>query len=99
MERIEEEKEVVQLMISLYCKKYEGNKELCPNCLELMSYACQRLEHCRYSNAKPTCRKCSIHCYRPDMEQRIKDIMRWSGPRMIFSHPIFTLKHLLRELR
>lgn len=47
---------------------------------------------------KPTCKKCSIHCYRPDMKERIKRVMRWAGPRMMFYHPVAAVKHLLREM-
>ncbi len=97
--RIEEEKTVVRLMIRLYCRKHEGNKTLCPKCEELMFYANGRLDRCHYGSKKPTCRKCPIHCYRPEMKERIKIVMRWAGPRMILYHPVAAIKHLLRELR
>jgi hypothetical protein len=29
--------------------------------------------------------------------QKIKEVMRFAGPRMIWYHPIWTLKHLWRE--
>lgn len=96
--RIEEEKRVVEQMIRLYCRKNEGYAELCPSCQELLEYAHGRLDHCRYGAKKPTCKKCPIHCYRPEMKERIKMIMRWAGPRMIFYHPLSALKHLIREI-
>lgn len=96
--RIEEEKKVVEQMIFLYCRKKEGNASLCPACQELLIYAKDRLNHCKFGNDKPTCKKCPVHCYRPDMKKRIKMVMRWSGPRMLFYHPISAVKHLLREL-
>ena len=34
--RIEEEKTVVEQMIRLYCRKHEGNVELCPRCREVL---------------------------------------------------------------
>ena len=37
--RIEEEKNVVEQMIRLYCRKSEGHGELCPSCRELLDYA------------------------------------------------------------
>ena len=96
--RIEEEKAVVEQMIRLYCRKKEGNAELCPICQELLDYAFKRLDRCRYGAEKPTCKKCPIHCYRPDMKERIKEVMRWSGPRMILYHPTAAILHLIREL-
>lgn len=96
--RIEEEKTVVEQMINLYCRKKEGNASLCPSCNELLEYARQRLDRCKFGNRKTTCKKCPVHCYRPDMRERIKAIMRWSGPRMLFYHPVSAVKHLVREL-
>lgn len=96
--RIAEEKAVVEQMIRLYCRKKEGNDALCVSCRELLSYAHSRLDRCRFGAQKPTCRKCPIHCYRPDMKDRIRAVMRWSGPRMLLYHPMAAIKHLWREL-
>ncbi len=96
--RIAEEQRVIRQMIQLYCRKKEGHTTLCDSCRELLEYATRRLEHCRYGARKPTCRKCPIHCYRPDMQARIQAVMRWAGPRMLFHHPLAAVKHLLREL-
>lgn len=98
MQRINEEKLVVELMISLYCQKKEKNAELCAQCKELLNYAHNRLSCCKYKNNKPTCKKCPIHCYKPEMKNRIKQVMTWAGPRMLFYHPLIALKHLLREI-
>lgn len=96
--RIAEEQQVIRQMIQLYCRQKEGNETLCDSCRELLEYATRRLDRCHYGAAKPTCRKCPIHCYRPDMKARIQTVMRWAGPRMLFHHPLAALKHLLREL-
>lgn len=96
MQRIEEEKRVIEQMIRLYCKKKEGNYKLCTQCQELLSYAHLRLSRCKFADKKPTCQKCPIHCYRPDMRLRIKEVMAWAGPRMILYHPIIAIKHIFR---
>ena len=72
---------------------------LCPECAALLDYALRRLDSCRFGDGKPSCRKCPVHCYRADMRERIRTVMRWAGPRMIFRHPIAATRHLLRELR
>ena len=72
---------------------------LCPECAALLDYAVRRLDSCRFGNGKPSCRKCQVHCYRADMRERIRKVMRWAGPRMIFHHPLAATRHLLRELR
>ena len=98
MKRIKEEQRVVEQMIRLYCRKKEGNNELCPGCQELLQYATERLERCRFGEDKPTCKKCPIHCYRPLMKRRMCEVMRWAGPRMIWYHPVAAIKHVIREL-
>ena len=74
-------------------------RPLCPECAALLDYALLRLDSCRFGNDKPSCRKCPVHCYRADMRERIRTVMRWAGPRMIFHHPMAATRHLLRELR
>lgn len=98
MNRIKEEQRVVEQMIRLYCRKKEGNKELCPECKELLQYATARLERCKFGENKPTCKKCPIHCYRPQMKERMCRVMRWAGPRMILHHPFAAIRHVMREL-
>lgn len=76
-----------------------ATRPLCPECAALLDYALRRLDSCRFGNGKPSCRKCPVHCYRADMRERIRTVMRWAGPRMIFHHPLAATRHLLRELR
>lgn len=76
-----------------------NTRPLCPECSALLDYALRRLDSCRFGNGKPSCRKCPVHCYRADMRERIRTVMRWAGPRMIFHHPLAATRHLLRELR
>ena len=97
MDRIESEKKTVGMMVRLYCRRYEGNKELCQGCSQLLSYAEARLDRCKFGNEKPTCKKCPIHCYKPDMREKMRTVMRWAGPRMMIYHPIEAIKHLIRE--
>ena len=97
MDRIESEKKTVGMMVRLYCRRYEGNKKLCQDCSQMLSYAKARLDRCKFGNEKPTCKKCPIHCYKPDMREKMRTVMRWAGPRMMLYHPIEAIKHLIRE--
>ncbi|MBR5813546.1 MAG: nitrous oxide-stimulated promoter family protein, partial [Bacteroidaceae bacterium] len=56
-----------------------------------------RLEHCKFGNGKSTCQKCPVHCYKPQMRERMRAVMRWSGPRMLLYYPIDAIKHLIRN--
>lgn len=98
--KIEEEKRIVSIMIETYCiKKHASKDTLCSDCQALLQYAHERLDKCAFGEQKPSCGKCDIHCYKPDMRKRIVSVMRFSGPRMLFSHPILTLKHLTSVLK
>lgn len=89
------EKETVSLMISLYCRKKHGHRELCPECAALDAYARQRSDKCPFMQTKTFCSNCKVHCYRPEMRQKIQQVMRYSGPRMIFYHPIMAVHHVI----
>ena len=97
MSRIEKEKQTVEQMIRLYCRKKEGNGTLCPQCRELLEYAQTRLSRCPFGDGKSTCRICTVHCYKPEMRERMRVVMRWAGPRMLFYHPVAAIRHLWQE--
>lgn len=96
--RIEQEKQTVERMVRLYCRKKEGNKQLCPRCEELLGYARIRLSRCPFGENKSTCRQCSIHCYKPEMKERMREVMRYAGPRMLLYHPVAALRHLWQDI-
>ncbi len=94
--RLEREKMTVRKMIRLYCKgHHDSDRELCSECQELEQYAMNRLVHCKFGGGKPTCGKCPVHCYKPQMRKRIREIMHYSGPKMIYVHPIAAIRHLI----
>ena len=91
----EREKETVSLMISIYCRKKHGSKTLCPDCAALDTYARQRSDKCPFMETKTFCSNCKVHCYKPDMREKIREVMRFSGPRMIFRHPVMAIRHVI----
>ena len=95
----EREKELVSQMIALYCRRKHGGKALCPDCAALDSYARQRSDKCPFMETKTFCSNCRVHCYRPEMRERIRAVMRFSGPRMIFHHPVIALRHVIETRR
>ena len=99
--RIEREKRTVTAMIELYChdRHAAAQGELCQQCADLHAYAMQRLDRCPFQEGKTTCAKCAIHCYRPDRKEQIRTIMRYAGPRMMRSHPLLALRHLLKKFK
>lgn len=76
------------------CQVGHGGPGLCGECRELLEYSLARLEHCKFGNTKTKCHKCPVHCYRPDMREKIRTVMRFSGPRMLLYHPLEALRYL-----
>lgn len=104
----EKEKKLIPLMIKKYCKgrhkvdrKAQGvaSDEVCSECRELTDYALFRLEKCPFKANKEFCSFCKIHCYKPEMRDRIKAVMKYSGARMLFSHPVFAISHVVRMIK
>ncbi|PKG56754.1 nitrous oxide-stimulated promoter family protein [Shewanella sp. Choline-02u-19] len=86
-------------MVEIYCKAHHegGNAGLCQDCQDFTEYAHTRLDRCPYGQDKPTCNKCPVHCYKPHMKAKAREIMVYAGPRMLLPHPIMAIRHLLSE--
>lgn len=91
------EKRVVSEMIALYCRKNHGTKGLCSDCAALDDYARQRSDHCPFMETKTFCSNCTVHCYKPEMREKIRKVMRFSGPRMLMYHPIMAVRHVIES--
>ena len=98
--RMKRERETLEAMIRLHCTNRHGQRgSLCRECAELQAYAQARLRKCPFQEGKPTCAKCPVHCYQPGMRERIRGVMRYAGPRMLYRHPVLALFHYLDGLR
>ncbi|MBQ7957525.1 MAG: nitrous oxide-stimulated promoter family protein [Clostridia bacterium] len=94
----EKEKHIVGEMIKLYCRKQHKTKNsLCSECNELKEYAESRSDKCPFMENKTFCSNCKVHCYKKEMREKIRQVMRFSGPRMIFHHPIMAINHLVQS--
>lgn len=97
----DKERKTVALMIEVYCHKKHKTRgdELCADCKKLTDYATERVKHCPYMANKTFCSCCKTPCYKPDMREQIRRVMRFSGPRMILISPRICIKHKLEEIR
>ncbi len=98
---LEKELEVLKFMIEKYCHGNHKTKkgELCDECKELFEYAKQRREKCPHGEDRIFCSSCTIHCYKPAMREKIREVMKYSGPRMLFDHPILAMVHLISTIK
>ena len=96
------EQQVVGEMIALYCRKHHSEFQkgkLCEDCRKLLDYAAARSEHCPFMEKKTFCANCKVHCYRPEMREQIRTVMRFSGPRMLRYHPILAMWHVICSIQ
>jgi hypothetical protein len=95
--RLIRERKTIEVMSEIYCKDIHGlpNGQLCGECAAVRDYAFQRLSRCPYQEEKPTCANCPIHCYQKDMRVRVRQMMRYAGPKMLLRQPVLAIRHLL----
>lgn len=104
-EKRENEFNVVKLMVSLYCQKQHKTKAMkkpetmCPECTALLEYVHQRVEKCPFTETKTFCSMCRVHCYKPEMREKIRGVMRFSGPRMLQYHPVLATRHVILTIK
>lgn len=101
MSSIQYEISTVEKMIKIYCRKKHDSKNdaLCADCESIFKYASERLLKCPFGDKKRACANCKIHCYNQFMRGKVKEIMRFSGPRMAFYYPKDFLQHILIDKR
>lgn len=92
---IQQEIKLSVAMIDIYYKKSNETHKISHE--EMIAYATNRLEHCPHGENKPTCKNCPIHCYKKEYREQMKQIMRFSGPRIMLYHPILALKHFMNR--
>lgn len=99
--RLRRELKTLQCMTDMYCAHHHarGEGRRCEACEDLLRYAARRLRKCPYGEDKPTCAKCPVHCYKAQPRQRVRDIMRFAGPRMIWRHPWKAVAHIFDKAR
>ncbi len=93
--RMARERKTIEAMVRLYCHDHHTTQtDLCAECSELLGYALARLDKCPFQEGKTSCAKCPAHCYKPDMREKIRIVMRYAGPRMPYRHPILAIYHM-----
>lgn len=98
--RLAREWKTMSVMVRIFCRDHHHPVNgLCGECQQFLDYAHERLERCRFGEQKPTCAKCPVHCYSRDRREQAKAVMRYAGPRMLWEHPLQSLRHWLDSLR
>jgi len=69
-----------------------GETLLCLECAKVAKHALEKRRNCPLE-PKPSCKRCHIHCYSEDYRRRIREIMAFSGRRMILRGRLDYLRH------
>ena len=67
---------------------------LCEDCRKLLVHAFVKRSHCPM-DPKPQCKHCPSHCYHPTYRAQIREVMQFSGKKMLLSGRLDYLFHLL----
>ena len=87
-------------MVRIFCRDHHHPADtFCEECRQFLDYAGVRLERCRFGEEKPTCANCPVHCYQRDRREQARVVMRYAGPRMLWEHPVMSLRHWLDGFR
>jgi len=94
--RLARELATLTAMIRIHCRDLHGAHDgLCGDCAALLAYATRRLDRCVFGDDKPTCAKCTVHCYSASRRDEVREVMRYAGPRMISRHPVLAIRHVI----
>jgi hypothetical protein len=70
------------------------NVVLCPECTRLLVHAFTKRSHCPME-PKPACKHCPNHCYHPTYRAKIREVMQFSGKKMVLGGRLDYVFHLL----
>jgi hypothetical protein len=68
--------------------------DLCKRCTRLVTHALVKRTNCSM-DPKPACKHCPVHCYQPAYRAEMKEVMRYSGRKLLFSGRLDYLFRLL----
>jgi hypothetical protein len=96
MNQSQKDQHILEEFVHIYCggQHKTSNGQLCGDCQDLLSYSLQRLQRCP-QDPKPACKHCEIHCYKPVYREQIRDVMRYSGKRLLLQGRLDLLWHYL----
>lgn len=97
---------VIGLFTEIWCggHRHDGRQQvtlpgsdkpvaLCAECAAFVDYAVMKRRICPLESEKPSCKHCRIHCYAPQQRAKVRQIMAWSGKRMLLRGRLDYLRH------
>lgn len=103
MSDLDKDRRTLEAIGSIYCRGHhpgvaKDTGGLCPACRGTIEQTLDRAAACPYGHGH-NCEDCETHCQRGEAQQRIKAIMAYAAPRMVFRHPLMTLEYLKKKAK
>ena len=97
---VPKEKENIRKTFGVYCNANHGTTDgkLCAKCTALLTNVMIKIQRCPYGIGKPICDRCETPCFGEDVTKDFLEIMKAGQKKMMFSHPLMTVKHKLASL-
>jgi hypothetical protein len=99
-ERAGKDRKTLEAIGHIYCAAHhDGVKDaagLCPSCRATVDATLARTEACPFGH-EGNCQDCNVHCQRGEAQERIREMMRYSAPRMALRHPLMTAEYLRKK--
>lgn len=91
----------MEKMVHLHCRSKHGSAghSLCSDCAALLDYMQRRTDCCPRMADKMFCSGCPHPCYRPDMRTKVRAVMRYAAPRMLWHDPLLVIRHVALSRR
>lgn len=70
-----------------------GERRLCPACTAFLEYAITKRLRCPLEAEKPSCKHCRIHCYDQLHRAMVREIMAYSGRKLMMRGRLDYLWH------
>ena len=101
--KVDKDRRTLEAIGQIYCTAHHADAPkdaagLCSSCRETVDRTLARTVACPNGH-EGNCQDCEIHCQRGEAQERIREMMRYSAPRMTFRHPLMTAEYLRKKLR
>ncbi|MDO5100211.1 MAG: nitrous oxide-stimulated promoter family protein [Eubacteriales bacterium] len=92
--RVTVEDEEIHQWSNHFGRRRFASVQLCEDCRDLLLIGWRHTNNCPRMAEKTFCHHCPKPCYRKADEERIKTVMRQSGRRLLWKHPLLAVCQL-----
>ena len=103
MQSEQKDRAILEAIGTIYCRAHHAEcaqdaAGLCPECREVVETTLAKAQTCPYGHSG-NCQDCDTQCQRGTSKQRVKAMMRYAAPRMVYRHPLMTLSYVSKKFK